>query len=248
MRIDLNADVGEGTGHDAELIPLVTSVNIACGAHAGDPAGMAQAVELARRHSAAIGAHPGYPDREGFGRRELAMAPDELTASLLAQLEALVAVVAAAGLTMGHVKPHGALYNQAARDRALAAIVAQAVRQSDPSLTLVGLAGSALLEAGREAGLAVASEAFADRAYEADGSLRSRTLAGAMMQTPEAAAEQALSIVRSSKVTSYDGQTVRVAADTLCIHGDTPGAAEYARHVRRALELAGVTVAPFDAR
>lgn len=252
MRIDLNADVGESygawtIGHDEELIPLVTSVNVACGAHAGDPLVMARTVELAARHGVAIGAHPGYPDRDGFGRRDLLMAPDELEASLLYQLGALAAFVRGAGQSMRHVKPHGALYNRAARDTELAGVIARTVRQFDPALVLVGLAGSVMLGVAREAGLAVAAEAFADRAYEADGSLRSRLLPGAMLVTPEAAAEQAVSIVTRGTVMSHDGEVVRVAADTLCIHGDTPGAADIARHVRRALEAAGVTVAPFSA-
>jgi UPF0271 protein len=252
MRIDLNADVGESygawtMGHDDELIPIVTSVNVACGAHAGDPLVMARTVELAARQGAAIGAHPGYPDRDGFGRRDLAMAPDELQASVLYQLGALGAFVRAAGQTLRHVKPHGALYNRAVRDAELAAAIVQTVRQFDSSLVVVGLAGSVLLGVAREAGLAVAAEAFADRAYEADGSLRSRRLAGAVLATPEAAADQAVSIVTRGTVTSHDGREVRVAADTLCVHGDTPGAPGYARMVRCALEAAGVSVVPLAA-
>jgi len=252
MRIDLNADVGESygawtMGHDEELIPLVTSVNIACGAHAGDPLVMARTVELARRHDVAVGAHPGYPDRDGFGRRDMQMAADELEASLLYQLGALAALVHAAGLELLHVKPHGALYNRAAADAGLAQVICRAVQLFDSSLTLVALAGSPMIETARGMGLSVAAEAFADRAYEADGSLRSRRLPGAMMATPEAAAEQAMSIVTLGSVTSHDGQPVRVAADTLCIHGDTPRAADYARQVRRALQTAGVTVAPLTA-
>ena len=250
MRIDLNSDVGESygawaMGQDEALIPLVTSVNVACGAHAGDPLVMARTVELAARHGVSIGAHPGYPDRDGFGRRDLDMTVDELEASLLAQLGALNAFVEAAGQRLAHVKPHGALYNRAARDPSLASVITRAVKRFDQSLTVVGLAGSALIDAARADGLAVAAEAFADRAYEADGSLRSRRLAGAILPTPEQAAEQAVSIVTLGRVTSYAGEPVSVSADTLCIHGDTPAAADYARHVRGALEAAGVTVAPF---
>jgi UPF0271 protein len=252
MRIDLNSDVGESygawtMGHDAELIPLLTSVNIACGAHAGDPLVMARTVALAGQHGVAIGAHPGYPDRDGFGRRDMAMTADELEASLIYQLGALTGFVKAAGLTMAHVKPHGALYNRAARDAELASAICRAVQRFDSALTLVALAGSPMVETARGMGLTVAAEAFADRAYEADGSLRSRRLPGAMLPTAEAAAEQAISIVTLGSLTSYDGQAVRVAADTLCIHGDTPGAADYARQVRRALQAAGVTVAPLAA-
>lgn len=252
MRIDLNADVGESygawtMGQDEELIPLVTSVNVACGAHAGDPLVMARTVELAARHGVAIGAHPGYPDRDGFGRRDLGMAADELEASLLFQLGALAGIAGAAGLQLRHVKPHGALYNRAARDPELATTIARAVRRFDAALILVGLAGSAMLDAARAEGLHVAAEAFADRAYEADGSLRSRRLPGAMLASPEAAAEQAVSIITRGSVTSHDGQVVSVAADTLCIHGDTPGAADYARQVRHALAAAGASVAPLAA-
>jgi UPF0271 protein len=250
MRIDLNSDVGESygawtMGQDEALIPLVTSVNIACGAHAGDPQVMARTVALAGEYGVGIGAHPGYPDRDGFGRRDLAMTADELEASVLYQLGALAAFVNAAGLRLGHVKPHGAMYNRAARDTELSAAICRAVQRFDPSLVVVGLAGSVLLETARANDLAVAAEAFADRAYEADGSLRSRRLPNAILPTPEAAAEQALSIVTLGNVTSHDGQPVRLAADTLCVHGDTPGAPEYVRQIRRTLESAGVTVAPF---
>jgi 5-oxoprolinase (ATP-hydrolysing) subunit A len=250
VRIDLNSDVGESygawtMGQDEALIPIVTSVNIACGAHAGDPLVMARTVALAGEHGVAIGAHPGYPDRDGFGRRDLAMTADELEASVLYQLGALAAFVRAAGLRLGHVKPHGAMYNRAARDAELSAAICRAVRRFDASLVIVGLAGSVLIETASANGLAVAAEAFADRAYEADGGLRSRLLPGASLPTPEAAAEPALSIVTLGNVTSHDGQPVRLTADTLCVHGDTPGAPEYVRQIRRRLEAAGVTIAPF---
>jgi 5-oxoprolinase (ATP-hydrolysing) subunit A len=249
VQIDLNADVGESygawaMGQDEELVPLMTSVNIACGAHAGDPLVMARTVELAREHGVSVGAHPGYPDRDGFGRRDMTLAADELEASLLYQLGALSAFVRDAGVELRHVKPHGALYNRAARDPDVAAAVARAVRRFDASLVLIGLAGSRLLDAGRVEGLAVRGEAFADRAYEPDGTLRSRIHPDAVLPDPEAAAEQAVSIVVLGKVVAVDGSAVPVAADTLCIHGDTPGAPEYARRVRAELDAAGVTVAP----
>jgi len=251
MRVDLNADVGESygpwvMGHDEDLVPLVSSVNVCCGAHAGDPVVMARTVALAKRHRVALGAHPGYPDRDGFGRRDLALSTDELRASLLFQLGALSAFARDVGIRLRHVKPHGALYNRAARDEALAEVVAQAVHDFDRRLVLVGLAGSMLLDAGRAAGLRVAAEAFADRAYEADGSLRSRRLPGAVLDTAEAAAEQALSIVTLGKAVAHDGTTIDVRADTLCIHGDTPAAADYARRVRAALQHAGASIAPLD--
>ena len=248
MRVDLNADVGEGVGpwpmgDDERLIPLVTSVNVACGAHAGDPLTIDRTVRAAAAHGVAVGAHPGYPDLVGFGRRDLDMAPDELEASLVYQIGAVAAFARAAGTPLRHVKPHGALYNLAARDPAVAATIARAVARVSGDLVLVGLAGSSLLTAAADAGLASAAEAFADRAYEADGTLRSRRQPGAVLGSPDLAAAQALSIVRDGCVTSHDGEVVAVRADTICIHGDTPGAAEFATAIRAALADAGVTIA-----
>lgn len=249
MRIDLNADVGESygawqMGRDDELVPLVSSVNVACGAHAGDPTVLARTVALAKLHGAVLGAHPGYPDRDAFGRRELPMSAEELRASLLYQLGGLAAIARAAGLRLRHVKAHGALYNRAARDESIAATLADAVRAFDGGLVLVGLAGSVMLEAGRAAGLSVAAEGFADRAYEPDGSLRSRSLPGALIESPEAAAEQAVAIVTLGQAVAHDGSIVQLQADTICIHGDTPGAPAYARAIRTALSEAGVRIAP----
>ena len=248
MRIDLNSDVGESFGSwslgaDEELIPLVTSVNIACGAHAGDPVVMRRTVELAAATGAAIGAHPGYPDLPGFGRRAMAMTRDEIVASMLYQLGALAGIASAAGQQLRHVKPHGALYNSAAVDSGVAGAVAEAVAAFSSDLILVGLARSRLLDAGHKNGLRVAAEAFADRAYESDGTLRSRDQPDGVLSTPGAAAEQAVSIVRERRVRAHDGAWVAVEAETICIHGDTPGAPEYAREVRRALEAAGVEIA-----
>ena len=243
MRIDLNADVGEGCD-DRSLMKHLTSVNVACGGHAGDQRTMTETVSAAARLGLAIGAHPSYPDREHFGRRELAMAPAELEKSLAEQIEALTSVAAACGARLTHVKPHGALYNQAARDAALARVVASAVASLDRSLRLVGLAGSHLLDAGRDVGLVVAAEAFADRRYAADGALASRALTNAVIRDPAAAAEQAASIVLGATATALDGSRIGVHADTLCIHGDTEGAAEIARAVRERLVRAGVKVAP----
>jgi UPF0271 protein len=249
MNIDLNSDVGESygawkMGQDEALIPLVTSVNIACGAHAGDPVVMQRTVALARAYGTVIGAHPGYPDRQGFGRRDLDLSTDELEAWVLYQLGALQAFAHDAGVRLHHVKPHGALYNRAAREPATARAVARATRRFDPSLVLVGLAGSVVIDAACAEGLPAAAEAFADRAYEPDGSLRSRAEQDALLSDPEAAAEQAVSVVVLGQVTAYDGSRVPVRADTLCVHGDTPRAPEYARAVREALEASGVTVAP----
>jgi UPF0271 protein len=242
MRIDLNADVGEGYD-DRALLPFVTSVNVACGGHAGDERLMRDTVQAAAACGLAVGAHPGYPDRVHFGRRELAMGPAELGGTVHEQVSALCRIAAAAGIRLTHVKPHGALYNTAARDLDTARIVARAVREVDPTLRLVGLGGSRLLDAGREVGLDVAAEAFADRRYAPDGSLASRAREDALIHDPADAADQALRIVREREVRAIDGTRVVVRADTICIHGDTEGAVAIATAVRRRLEEAGVRVA-----
>ena len=251
MRIDLNADVGESLGpwpmgEDAELLPAVTSVSVACGFHAGDPLGIWNTVRRAAAAGIAIGAHPGYPDLVGFGRRDLAMGADELEASVLYQVAALAGLARSAGTSLRHVKPHGALYNRAARDAATAEPIARAVARASTELALFGPPGSALLAAGEAAGLRVVAEGFADRAYEPDGSLRSRRLDGALLTDPAAAAAQAVSIVRDGRVIAADGSPVAVRVETLCLHGDTPGAAAIARAVRTALESAGVDVRAVD--
>ncbi|HEY0443442.1 MAG TPA: 5-oxoprolinase subunit PxpA [Candidatus Limnocylindrales bacterium] len=246
--IDLNADVGESLGawrigEDERLIPLVSSVNIACGFHAGDPVVIARTVALAATAGVAIGAHPGYPDLVGFGRRDIDMGADEITASVTYQVGAVAAFARAAGSPLRHVKPHGALYNRAARDGSVARAVAAGVLAAGRDLILVGLAGSALLDAGREAGLAVAAEAFADRAYEPDGNLRSRRFGDSLLADPAAAARQAVRIARDRTVETIDGSTLAVDAATICVHGDEPGAAERAAAVRAAIEAAGIVVA-----
>ena len=244
--IDLNADVGESfgawsIGADEELIPLVTSVNVACGAHAGDPVTILQTVELAARHGATVGAHPGYPDLVGFGRRDLDLSPAELRASLIVQVGAVQAAARVVGVPVRHVKPHGALYNRAARDPELAQAVASTIREMDPTLILVGLAGSASVVAGRAIGLEVFEEAFADRRYEPDGSLRSRRFPDALLATNEAAA-QAVTIARDGRVEARDGSRLAISADTMCVHGDSPNAVAVARAVRDALVGAGIAV------
>ena len=246
-RVDLNADVGESLGPwpmgaDAELIPLVSSVNIACGAHAGDPATILRTVALAASHGVAVGAHPGYPDLIGFGRRDLDMTAPDLRASLIVQIGAILAAARVVGVPVRHVKPHGALSNRAATDPAIATTIAEAIRDVDDSLVLVGLAGSASIEAGRRAGLAVSEEAFADRRYESDGSLRSRQRPGALLD-PADAAGQALGIVRDRVVVTGDGSRLPVRAATLCVHGDSPDAAGIARAVIAALGSAGIRIA-----
>ncbi|MDQ2809635.1 MAG: LamB/YcsF family protein [Chloroflexota bacterium] len=244
--IDLNADMGESFGRwslgaDAALLPLVTSANIACGFHAGDPGVMAQTVAAAAVAGVAVGAHPGYPDLAGFGRRNLDMSAVDLEAAVLYQIGALAAFARAAGVAVVHVKPHGALYNRAAVDAAVAEPIARAVRRFSADLILVGLAGSLLLAAGESVGLPVAAEAFADRAYEADGTLRDRRLPGAVLSTPAAAAAQAVAIAQG-RLHAHDGTLLPLTAATLCIHGDTPDAVAYATTVRAALDAAGVVV------
>lgn len=248
-RIDLNADVGEGPGADgldvdAELIPLVSSVNIACGGHAGDVATMERAVRIALGAGTTIGAHPGYPDRAGFGRRAISMSAADLEAAIVDQITALTAVAEAAGATVRHVKPHGALYNLAATDPAVATIVARAVHRCSPDLVLVGLAGSVALDAGRAEGLPVAAEAFPDRAYESDGRLRSRSLPAAVLVDSVLVGERARSMALDRLVAAFDGTPLRVEADTLCLHGDTPGVVGHARAIRAGLEAVGWRIAP----
>ncbi len=250
--IDLNADVGEGFNSDAELVPLVTSVNIACGAHAGDRATMREAVALALRHGTAIGAHPGFADRENFGRKELSINPAAAAGLVLGQTRMLQEIAAELGGRVGHVKLHGALYNMAARDPALADAIAGALaedaRRSGVPWVLVALAGSVLASAGRKRGLRVVGEAFADRTYRGDGSLTPRTEPGAVIADEGAAAAQALRIAAHGSVVGADGTEVAVDAETICLHGDGPSAVEFARRIRRDLEAAGIGVRSPDAR
>lgn len=247
--IDLNADVGEsfGTWHlgdDAGLMPFITSANVACGLHAGDPTTLRTTISLARQNDVAVGAHPGYPDLAGFGRRDMELSAREIEDMVVYQLGATYAFARAASCELQHVKPHGALYNRAARDRLVADAIVRAIATFDRRLILVGLAGSLLVEAGRQGGLQVAQEAFADRDYEPDGTLRSRALPGAVLTDTNAIVEQAIAIATRGCVQSVDGVTVAVRADTICLHGDTPGAVAHARAVRAGLEQAGVRLRP----
>jgi UPF0271 protein len=249
VSIDLNADVGESfgpwpLGDDEELIPLVSSVNVACGFHAGDPVTMERTVELAVRSECAIGAHPGYPDLAGFGRRDMAMDPRDLEAALVYQIGALAAFANAAGVEVRHVKAHGALYNLAGRDPETAETIARAVRRVSSDLLVFCLPGSPLIEAARAEGLRIAVEAFADRVYEPDGSLRSRRHDDAVLDDPAAVATQAVGLAQGRGVTAIDGTALDIRPDTLCVHGDRPGAANRARAVRDALAAAGIAVAP----
>jgi UPF0271 protein len=241
VKIDLNADVGEGYD-DRAVMPYLTSVNVACGGHAGDARTMADTVAAALELGVAVGAHPSYPDRQGFGRQELALPLAEIESSVREQVGALAAVAAAAGVRLVHVKPHGALYNVAAREVGVARAVARAVRDVSRELRLVGLAGSVLLEMAEELGLASAGEGFADRRYRADGSLAPRSLAEAVIIDPAEAAEQALRIARDHEAIAVDGTRVGIRAETLCIHGDTRGASAIARAVRDRLLSAGIEI------
>jgi UPF0271 protein len=246
--IDLNADLGESfgawrMGDDAGVMPWITSANVACGFHAGDPGIMRATVALCMEHGVAIGAHTSLPDLQGFGRREMKILPNDAYAQTLYQLGALHALVHAAGTHLHHVKPHGALYNMAARDRALAYAIAAAVRDFNPTLLLVGLAGSALVDAGRAAGLRVQREGFCDRRYRGDGSLVPRSEAGAVIEDVDAAVEQAVSIATAREAIAGDGTRVRIEADTLCVHGDRANAAAFAERLHRALADAGARIA-----
>lgn len=246
MPVDLNADVSERSGPASEdevaLFRVVTSVNIACGVHAGDPSLIRRTLQRAREHGVAAGAHPSLADREGFGRRVRAVDPRDVENLVLYQVSAVMGLAAAESVAIRHVKPHGALYHLASDDDAVADAVASATALCGPGLRLVGFAGSRLIEAGRRAGLQVLAEAFVDRAYGSDGRLLPRDQAGAVITDPRRAAEQALRLALAHRVRTADGADLEVVADTLCVHGDTPGAVRLADAVRQALEREGIVV------
>jgi len=247
MHIDINCDMGESfgpwmMGADERVMPHITSANIACGAHAGDPSVMRRTIRLARGAGVAIGAHPGFPDLQGFGRREMNLGVAEVEDSVLAQIGALAAIARSEGMTLQHVKAHGALYNMAARSRPLADAIARAIKAFDASLMMFGLPNSPMIDAAREAGLRVASEGFADRAYQLDGSLTPRTQPGAVIHDPERVVARAQRMVRDGIVQTADGRDVTLRIDTICVHGDTPGAADLTRRLREALTAAGAIV------
>jgi UPF0271 protein len=251
--IDLNSDVGERPkalrdGSEEALLRVVTSANIACGGHAGDPETMAATVSLAARLGVAVGAHPGYPDRAGFGRSALGMSHAEIEDSVYGQVKSLAAVADWARCELRHVKAHGALYNDAARDPGVAAAIARGVARWGRKVVMIGLAGSTMLEVFARHGFTAVGEAFADRSYEADGSLRSRALPGALITDPVKAAEQAVRIVCDGVVGAFDGHELPVRARTLCVHSDTPDAAGIASAVRQALAARGVRVEPLHMR
>jgi 5-oxoprolinase (ATP-hydrolysing) subunit A len=247
VRVDLNADVGESfgaytIGHDAGLMPSITSANIAAGFHGGDPSVLRATIRLARIHGVAIGAHPGFPDLAGFGRRELRVTPSEAEDFILYQIAAVGGVAAAEGAALQHVKAHGALFNLAARDRDLAGALARAVAAYDRSLLVFAPPGSEMARAARELGLRVAREAFADRAYQADGLLVSRQHPGAVLHDLSMVVARAVGIATRQSVTSLEGAPLHLEADTICIHSDTPGSDRLAAAVRLGLETAGVAV------
>ena len=232
--MDINADIGEGYD-DAGLMPYLTRASIACGGHTGDARSMDAALTLAAEYGVAVGAHPSYPDREGFGRHEWAATPEQIAQWVTQQIDALAEIAANKGMQLAHVKPHGALYNAAAQHEAIATAVAQAVVEWDANLILLGLSGSRLIEAGRTAGLIVMQEVFADRRYQADGQLVSRETPGALITDSEIAAEQAYALAQGQPIVALDGSSLLLAADTLCLHSDTPGAIGIARAVSQAL-------------
>jgi 5-oxoprolinase (ATP-hydrolysing) subunit A len=247
MRVDLNCDFGESfgiyrLGEEKEILQYVTSVNVACGFHAGDPLVMRKTVQMALEQKVAIGAHPGFPDLLGFGRRNMAVTPGEAYAYVVYQIGALAAFVKAEGGKMSHVKPHGALYNMAARDTALAEAIAKAVYDVDPTLILYGLAGSELIRAGKKIGLRTASEVFADRTYQQDGSLTPRSDPRALIVDEQEAVLQVLAMVKEKRVRSLQGIDVPIEAETICIHGDGKKAVLFAKRLYEALRKEGVDV------
>lgn len=248
--IDLNSDLGEsfgawGMGDDAAMLDVVTSANVACGFHAGDPAGILRTLQAAVAKNVTIGAHVAYPDKVGFGRRNMDLASDELTADVIYQIGALQGLAKAAGTSVRYVKPHGALYNTIAHDRRQAMAVIEAIRAIDPTLVLVALAGSTLIELARSEGLQCVAEAFADRAYTPQGTLVSRREPGAVLHDPELVAQRMLRLVQSGFIEAIDGSLVRIEADSICVHGDSPAAVEMARELRRVLEQANTSLQPF---
>jgi UPF0271 protein len=248
--IDLNSDLGESygawrMGDDAAMIELVTSANVACGFHAGDPAGILHTVKVAVGRGVAIGAHVSYPDRAGFGRRDMDIAPADLTADVIYQIGALSGAAAAAGARVRYVKPHGALYNRIAVDPVQGAAVIAALRAVDPSLVLMGLAGAPILDQACAAGLAVVAEAYADRAYTPAGHLVPRREAGAVLHDPVVIAARMVRLATEGVIEAIDGSLIRIEAQSLCVHGDSPGAVAIAREVRSRLEAEGLRVKSF---
>ncbi len=245
--IDINADLGESeeslaNGSDFELMRYITSANVACGGHAGDEHTMRETLAVAKKLKVAVGAHPSYPDRTNFGRYQLQLSPAEIEVSVRDQIAALRQIAGSLDMSIVHVKPHGALYHAANKSREVAEAIGRAAKSINPQIIMVGQAGSSILEVWREMGLRTAAEAFADRAYEPDGTLRKRGLAGALIEDPARAAQQALGIALRHNVVATDGRALAVDADTICIHSDTPGSVAIAREINQRLKAAGVLV------
>lgn len=248
--IDLNCDMGESfgvykLGYDELAMPFVTSINIACGFHASDPVNMQKTVRLAGQNGVAVGAHPSFPDLVGFGRRVINASAEEIKADVMYQIGALAAICKSEGLTLQHVKAHGALYNVAEKDLGIALAIAEAIRAVDPNLYMVCLANSIMVEAAKKVGVKYVEEAFADRAYTAQGNLVSRKLAGSVIHSVEAVAERVLSMVRDQQVQAIDGTVIPIKAQTICVHGDTPGAVEMIKAIRIRLEKEGIIFRSF---
>lgn len=251
--IDLNCDLGESfgvytIGEDEAVLDYISSANIACGFHAGDPHVMFRTVQLAKEKNVAIGAHPGFPDLLGFGRRNMAMTPEEIYHMVLYQLGALSAFAQAHNTRLHHVKPHGALYNLACKDETIARAIARAVAHFDDRLILFGLSGSLLIKAGREAGLQVAEEVFADRTYQPDGTLTPRSHPNALITDVQEAARRVVQMIREKKTEAVDGSILSISADTVCLHGDSPQAVQFARHLREALTREGIVIKRVESR
>jgi UPF0271 protein len=248
--IDLNSDLGEsygawGMGDDAAMLAIVSSANVACGFHAGDPSGILKTVRAAAEKGVAIGAHVSYPDRVGFGRRDMDVTRDELIADVIYQIGALKGIAAAAGTAVTYVKPHGALYNRIANDPKQGQAVIDGIKAVDPTLVLMGLAGTGILALAERAGLGTVAEAFADRAYTPDGHLVSRREAGAVLHDPDLIARRMVQLARHGTLEAIDGSTIQIAAQSICVHGDSPGAVAIAKEIRRAFEAEGLSVASF---
>ncbi len=253
MRIDLNCDIGESFGRytlglDSEILPLISSANIACGFHAGDPVVMRKTVKLAAEHHVEIGAHPGFPDLMGFGRRKMELSPDELRDTVMYQVSALMGFARVYGTRVQHVKPHGAMYNMAANDETMAHTIVDALLELDEHLILVGLSGTRILDIARQSGLTAAREVFADRACQEDGHLVSRQQPGAVITDSTKVAERVVKMVKEQKITAINGVEIDIELDTICVHGDTAGAVEHVRQIAALLKHEGVEIVPLKSR
>lgn len=248
-KIDLNSDLGESfgaykIGRDSDIVPLVSSANVACGFHAGDPCVMAKTVKLCKESNTAIGAHPGFDDLQGFGRRNMAVSPDEAKALMTYQIGALDAFCKSVGLKLQHVKPHGALYNMAAKDKKLADAICQSIYDYDPSLILMGLANSEMTRSAKEIGLPFASEVFADRAYEDDGTLVPRSKPNSMIEDENEAVERVITMIKEHTVKTVSGKTIEIVPDSVCVHGDSAKALAFVEKIRTALESENISICP----